>query len=225
MKNRPSKAKANEALANALRLLDLTLAGGKESPAHFRDLLQHLLSKTILHHTSFIRVLRRGQKFHFTGPDLDESAPASAGSEPYRALKLNDGRFLYIWYEGTIAADDNQWLKIFQSKFSYRLDEGGYTEVFRFDHTRLMKNEYPSSHLHVNGKWTFEPPSHFKDLPKIHFPVVRPTIEGVIRILINDFGVESSTERDLWEPMLEACEDRFKEVMSTRTYREPTTDK
>jgi hypothetical protein len=46
-------------------------------------------------------------------------------------------------------------------------------------------------------------------LEHVHFPTGRPTLEGVIRCLIVQFGVPSHTEPEVWRPVLAESERRF----------------
>lgn len=41
-----------------------------------------------------------------------------------------------------------------------------------------------------------------KEMEKIHFPIARPTIENLIRVLIYDFDVPSHVGPDEFEPVL-----------------------
>jgi hypothetical protein len=214
----------NSAVTEANRLINLAINGGDWSPIYFRELVQHLLSQTIVDSTSFVRITysKESNISYIHGPErsASESRNSVKGNKPYSPLKLNDGNFLYLYYENFIDRDDNDWLKTNVTKMAYQFDEGGYQQLFRFDYNRLVRDKYPASHLHVYGKWDANRKTDkLKDLPNIHFPIVRPTIEGIIRLLVDDFGVDTHTSRTIWEPMLDMTEQRFKEIMSKRKHK------
>ncbi|MEI6449137.1 MAG: hypothetical protein WCP98_04205 [Actinomycetes bacterium] len=49
-------------------------------------------------------------------------------------------------------------------------------------------------------------------LDRVHFPCGRPTVESVIRLLIDDFGVPSDAPEEIWRPPLAETERDFLNV-------------
>ncbi|MBZ0188778.1 MAG: hypothetical protein K8F91_21220, partial [Candidatus Obscuribacterales bacterium] len=47
------------------------------------------------------------------------------------------------------------------------------------------------------------------------FPVARPTIENLIRLLVYDFDIHLHVEPSVFEPVLRACEQEFLKVART----------
>lgn len=223
---RDKEPEGNETLTSARNYIKEMYSGGDEAPAYFKEFAQLLLSKTIMDSKSHVCIYggNTNDITLISGPRRrpDEQEEAIKGRDIYHPLKLNDGNFLYLFFENFIDRNENNWLKTNISKMAYQLDSGGHKQLFRFDYNRLVKTRYASSHVHVYGSWrdgAKEAITNLKDMHKIHFPVVRPTIEGLIRILVDDFGVKTNTERDEWEPVLEATEKEFKEVMSKKLHR------
>jgi hypothetical protein len=207
---------SNDSVGTAIRLIEATLAGGDESAMHFREFLQFLLSRTIMKDTSFLKVQQRNDRFIISGPNYSNEQIATAKpKELLRSLKLNDGHYLYLFYEAALDRTDHDYLKIQLTKMSYHLDEWGREQLFRFDHLRKAPNKYPFSHLHVYGTWMHGYSG--KELKSVHFPVIRPTVEGIIRLLIDEFGVPCSLPDKEWREMLDQSEQKFVEVMSKRS--------
>jgi hypothetical protein len=66
----------------------------------------------------------------------------------------------------------------------------------------------------VYGNWHHD--ALTKEMKKVHFPVLRVTIESVIRLLVNEFGVETNTDEAIWRPMLAATEQEFLSIARTQ---------
>lgn len=89
--------------------------------------------------------------------------------------------------------------------------------MFRFDYIRDPKNHYPTSHLHIYGKWLQGEIT--KALPKIHFPVPRSTLEGVLRLLVYEFDITPNEKAEDWLKILHHTEKRFLQIARTKTQR------
>ena len=209
-------SRPNPKLTEIEEYIEGTLRGTHDAPAYFVTLLNKLLTWTIVEDNQFVMV--------HLGPHKDrmviappkrsssEMALAAKGNEIYTTLKLRNGRFMSLRYDVFIDVAKDDFMKIIASRLSYQLDELGYKQLFRFDYARVPESNYPFSHLHVYGNWQHDDTPKLKDLDAIHFPVVRATIEGFIRLIIADFGVETNTSFDIYGPILARTEDRFLEV-------------
>jgi hypothetical protein len=49
-------------------------------------------------------------------------------------------------------------------------------------------------------------------LERVHFPTGRISIEAVIRLLIEQFGLEARTRPETWRPVLAASEEEFLKI-------------
>jgi len=99
-------------------------------------------------------------------------------------------------------------MKVEDANYQYQLDRQGDCWIFRYDYERNPPNEYPPSHLHIRGNLheICLPPA--KQLEDIHFPVLRGSIESVIRLLVQ-FGVRCNKAQSFWRPVLALSEGLF----------------
>lgn len=199
-------------LSQAVELQKETLAGGPNAVYIFRELLMLLLSKTVLDSKSFLVVHSSSVPDSFViAPHrrTDEQFFAAAdGSEVYQSLKLRNGYFLDLRYS-LFRDKEDDFLKIESSRMVYQSDDLGLDQFFRIEMARVPDNHYPQSHLHVNGNWKDGKAARPKDMERVHFPIARPTIESLIRLLVYDFEIGSHTAPEVFEPVLQACEKEF----------------
>ncbi len=149
-----------------------------------------------------------------------EFEAAAEGSEIYSCLKLKNGFFLDLQYSLFLDKSDHSYLKTESSRMVYQSDNLGIDQFFRIEMNRVPKTHYPQSHLHVNGVWKNGSATRPKDMERVHFPIARPTIESLIRLLVYDFNTGSHTDAEVFEPILQACEKEFLNV-ARLTPKEP----
>lgn len=208
-----SARQPNKEFTETIGLLDTYVAGGQEAPGHFRDFLQKLLSLTVLSDGQSLRLHYSNSPTDFTiaGPKRTDIGAAAAGREFFQPLKLNDGHFLFVIYDCFLDRSNNDCISVRSSKVAYQLDFNGHKQVFRYDHNRIPGNRYPTSHLHIYGTWLHQMK---KELSKTHFPVIRFSMESIIKLLVHDFQVASNLEEAVWEPIFFHSEKKFLEIMT-----------
>ena len=126
-------------------------------------------------------------------------------------LPLTDGRFLKFTMSLFIEqTDQGPRIKVKESSFQYQVDASPDTEawIFRYDYTREPHGSHPQAHLQINGDLRTENvlPAN-RPLGRIHFPTRRMPIEGVIRLLIEEFAVPAVDQH--WRAILTAAENEF----------------
>ena len=208
-----SERQPNKEFTEVIKLLDTYVAGGQDVPAYFRDFLQKLLNLTILAGGQSLRLHYGNSSDDFTiaGPKRTDIGKAAEGREFFQPLKLNNGHFLSVIYDCFLDKSNNNRISVRSSKVAYQLDFDGRKQIFRYDHNRIPGNRYPTSHLHVYGTWLHR---MAKELSKTHFPVIRFSMESIIKLLVHDFQIASNLEEAVWEPIFTHTEKRFLEVMT-----------
>jgi hypothetical protein len=140
--------------------------------------------------------------------DLDR--PALGGwNGPTDPLPLNDGHFLRLSASLYLAQTDaGIRMKVKNSAYQYQTDKEGNEWVFRYDYLRLPPGLEPGAHLQLHGRL------HLGDQPldRLRFPTGRVTLEAVIRLLVDQFGVEPNDDPELWRPVLAESEKLFLEI-------------
>ena len=144
------------------------MSGDDTSPKHFRNLIELLLSMTVMDESSYVRLLEGSSADFFVlgGPQ-----------GPIDPLILNDGRQLRVAITLMLEAHEGgRRLKVFE----YEVFNIRPTKALRFsdDYLRNPKTHHPASHLQVHAK--FSDQSVHKYLHKVHFPAGRIALEGVI---------------------------------------------
>jgi hypothetical protein len=166
----------------------------------FREQMNTLLNKTITH--ARLVYLRQNDlaflQFHPSGGDV--------------AVQVAHGLYLYL----------GQTLKAVKENGQFRLRTIGYAYRVSVDQGRDNKNwlirwEYvsrepsgplhPRHHCHVNGK--FHHSNRIGALQKVHIPSGWVTMEEVIRFLIHELDVKSSSPN--WDKLLLESEETFRE--------------
>jgi hypothetical protein len=131
-------------------------------------------------------------------------------------MALNDGRFLHLLFDCRIDQNDKR-LSIRSSKIAYQLDVQGHQQLFRFDYEKEISNQYPSSHVHVYGKWEVPEIEKERPLSKVHIPVLRSSIEASIRLIVEEFGTTTNEPDALvWQEILDTTEFAFLKRIRTK---------
>lgn len=168
---------------------------GDGEPRAFADLLQVLFAATIF---------KDGQMIN--APAKDRHGNLTIGSFP-GTFVLRDVRFLKFFMRCSIKP-----FSVITSCFQYQLDTDLMSDkfVFQYDYDRHAKPRHPSAHLQINGVLN----EQIALLPDVRFPVARPSIESMIALLINDFGI---TPRDPeWQEVLDESERAFKRYQAEK---------
>jgi hypothetical protein len=185
------------------------MAGGAESHRAFRDLLALLLNLTVL------RDGDPGPRLWYAGGTREQSQIGGL-SLPLDPLPIRDGRYLRVAVSLYLDHADNNYLKVAASSFQYQVDSDPNTDawVFRYDYLRQPTPQaHPSAHLQVNADLIPGGvlPST-RPLRRIHFPTRRVPLEGTIRLLAEEFGVECAEPSDIWRPALSEAEQAFASI-------------
>lgn len=179
-------------------------SGRPEALEAFADLASLLLHNTVLARTGAVRLTY--------GPERDE--PVLGGWEgPDDPLPLTDGRYLRttikLFFEET---PQGRRAKVRWSSFQYQLDREGDRWIFRYDYLREPPDPHPAMHLQVRGALAEQCLPNGMPLERVHFPTQRISLEAVIRLLIEQFGVPTNQPAEIWRPMLTESEAAFLEI-------------
>jgi hypothetical protein len=124
------------------------------------------------------------------------------------ALPLNDGRYLRLvitlYFEHV---PGGRRLKVHSSSFQYQQDTAGDRWIFRYDYLRLPPEPHPADHLQIRGNLLEDCLPARRTLERVHFPTMRVSLEAVIRLLADQFGVKCNQR--VWRPILAASEAAF----------------
>lgn len=170
------------------------------------------LANTLLHAT--VAGATEGVRLDFLAGRSGTRTQAKLTAHNGRAVKLLDGRFLRVWQTLKIVeTDDGPRVKVLQSSYQYQRDRVGDDWLFRYDYERYPKNHYPGAHLQVRAEprdsdWL--PPK--SPLERIHFPTDRVSLEAVLRLLVEDFGVPPARPQAEWRAVLAESERMFREI-------------
>lgn len=182
-------------LADTKELAKRIFESQKGTPTDFADLLQKLFSCTIL---------QQGQSLSV----YEENGHAVIGVRlRERVLRLTNGNFVKFYM--TFDFGKGQPLSIRQSAFQYQLDQARMSKqfVFRYDYSAEPEPLHPAAHLQINGALA-TPEAAPDKLSNIRFPVNRPSVESMLRLLINDFGVVPNDAKN-WSEILDFSEEAF----------------
>ena len=142
--------------------------------------------------------------------------------DPNSPLPLRDRGFLKFAIAVRSDLDADGQLHVAWSSYQYQmrnLDPESW--VFRYEYARGAKYlkylkgntnvyKHPLSHLHVRGKLEeIDALPSGAGLGRVHFPTMRISLESVIRLLVDHFGVKTNTEESIWRPILNCAEDEF----------------
>lgn len=186
-------------------------AGGRDSFLQFEAFVNHLFCLTVGHKTASIRLssAKTGKKQHRV---------LSGGHDPSGepVVRLTNDRYLRLVVSLFLdPGGADPFLRTSMSLLQYQFDEAGDDWVFRYEYKREPDPEdsRPVGHLHVRGQLSTDGVLARKQtLDRVHFPCGRPTIESVIRLLIDDFGVPSDAPDPIWRPLLAETEREFLKV-------------
>lgn len=198
--------------ANALRaevreLTERYRSGGRPAFVALENLIGLLLRLTVLHRSGVVRLWRQHH------PDRATIGGARFILDP---LPLNDGRLLRLAIDLFLARDDPRGplLKVSRSSFQYQLDPEAARWVFRYEYDRDQNpHSHPQAHLQLRGDLG-EPSllAQRRALERLHFPTGRMPLEGVIRLLVEEFGVPCNQPASVWRPVLAETERSFLEI-------------
>jgi hypothetical protein len=180
--------------------------GGASAFDAFRDLVSLLLSRTVLAlPTGGVRLVRRqGQPgtVALGGPDGPEDP-----------LRLNDGRFLRLSVALYLdVTPQGSRLTVAQSSYQYQMDREGDRWIFRYDYLRHPPHPHPGAHLQVRGTAIEPCLPHGTALERVHFPTHRVSLEAVIRLIAEQFGVACNEPPEVWRPVLAEAERAFLDI-------------
>jgi hypothetical protein len=184
--------------------------GDKQSPEAFRELATFLLRLTVAKRDHPGLWLARG-----AGPAATTKATLQAATEPGVPVPLNDGRFLRLhFFLERMHTPDGVRLKVHESSFQYQVDQEGERWIVRYDYLREPgPDPHPQAHLQIRGTLTETGvPVRRELLEHVHFPTGRVPLEGVIRLLADQFSVSCNTVPTLWRPVLAESERAFQEI-------------
>ncbi len=197
-------------LSDAKTLTERFKEGTKDSARAFGELVQLWLNLTVLKEGQSVRFFSRkdrdrkkaGDVFVVSGHDM----------EP---LRLRDDRYLWLNFELFLEKKPGKGrrLKVANSVAWYSVDRERKRRIFRYEYIREPDHQYAGSHLHIHG--TLDERDVLpedKPLYKVHFPTSRVSLEAVIRLLVEDFGVPTNTDPNVWRPVLAWTEEEFRKI-------------
>jgi hypothetical protein len=158
-----------------------------------------------MHPTGSLRLV------YLEGRGLRTAVGGSGGTTD--PVRLNDDGYLRLSVSLALVDDPDHGrrLKTLQSSYQYQHDREGKRWIWRYDYLREPGvDPYPQAHLQVNG--TEVSGVDDKDLPDIHFPTGRVAIEGIARLLADQYGVKCNCEPEVWRPALATAEKAFLEI-------------
>lgn len=173
-------------------------------------MIQVLLRATVLErHAHFPNI-------QVVPPRPGEAEGAFALGKPgQRPLPLRNGAFLRLLLtfrvEPSLSANGALKLKTISSNVQYQLRaDDDESWVFRYEYFRRAPNQYAPGHIHIRGTpHQQECLPGRKPLEDVHFPTGRVTLESIIRLLIDDFGIPANEDPEVWRPLLHETEQTF----------------
>lgn len=199
---------AAQYLTDAKALTERFKAGSGDSPRAFGELVQLLLQLTVVKEGASVTYSSRRE------PGKAKEVHLISG-RGQKALPLSDDR--YFWLSFSLfreqVDESKHRLKVARSAFCYQADEKGDCPIFRYEFLREPPDPHPGSHAHVHG--TLSEPDCLpaeKPLHKVHFPTRRIPLEAILRLLIQEFGVQARTDVTTWRPVLAWTENAFLEI-------------
>jgi hypothetical protein len=195
-------------VGDARELTRRYMAGGRDAFLPFQELAALLLRLTVLRRGGMVRL-----SYASSGRELAFLGGAAGMFDP---LPLNDGRFLRLTMSLYLASDDprGRLLKVYKSSFQYQVDRAGECWIMRYDYQRKPGPEaHPQTHLQLRGALVeagvLRPSC---PLERVHFPTGRVSVEGVIRLLADQFGVPCNEPPEVWRPVLAEAERTFLDI-------------
>lgn len=189
-------------LARVRQLTDEYKAGDKRSFDAVRNLADFLLRLTVLKPSGGVRLAS------IQGPT--KRFVAGGWNGPDDPLPLNDGKYLRLAITlELVETKDGPRLKVFESSIQYQADRDGKDWIFRYDYLRYSPNPHPAAHLQIRGKLLR---TGTRNIERIHFPTSRVSLEAIIRLLVQEFGVKCNEDSGVWRPVLAESERLFFEI-------------
>jgi len=189
-------------------------AGGKKAFRHFRELVSELLCVTIAHREASVWMPKpkagrptRSDLFGGHGPG---DSLVRLNNDAYLRLIVS----LFLEHDGT-----DRYLRASMCTYQHQFDPAGDERVFRYEYRRDCDagDNRPMGHLHVRGDLRTDCLPAKGTLERVHFACGRPTIEGVIAVLADEFGVPTHAPESVWRPLLRETEQAFLRVAHPTT--------
>lgn len=180
--------------------------GGEQAFDHFRDLVSELFCLTVGHKQAGVWMSRPA-----SGGPIRRTLLGGHGSEP-SLIKLNNGGYLRFTMGLYLKPDgEDKYLRSSISSYQYQLDENGEDWVFRYEYRRdrHKSDRRPMGHLHIRGDLHADCLNSKKTLERVHFACGRPTIEGLIAVLADEFHIDTNAPDEVWRPALRETEAAF----------------
>lgn len=182
-------------------------AGGREAFDPFAALASKLLHLT---------VAQTGSGLHLWRGDNPDTAMLT-GLDRIAPVELNDGRYLRVTMSLGLGQKEPRLMRVVASSFQYQRDLEGEDWIFRYDYAREPgPDPHPTAHLQIRGDFRSEDVLPSKNtLERVHFPTGRISIEAVIRLLADEFGVKTNYTPQLWRRVLAESERMFLDIAHT----------
>ena len=191
-------------LGDVRRLTDGYKAGDRESFVCFRDLVSLFLSNTVAASGEFSRLVSVAER------DADKKILGGAATRP---IRLRNGHYLRIYaYLSRESTNAGPRLKVRESSYQYQLDKDGEHWMFRYDYSRLPPELHPAAHLHVRSNLVVSEVLGSAPHERVHYPTGSVSIEGVLRLLIEQCGIPTARDPSIWRPLLHEAEIAFYEI-------------
>lgn len=197
-----------ELLGEVRHLSAIYRAGENESFEAFRKLVQLLLANTVCANTVFPTVFRGEQ---------DNVRTLGGTRKPGEPIRLRNDRFLQL--SVVLARRRNAegvWrLQVAESGYKYQLTPDGDSWIFRYDYHRVRSDVHPRGHVHLNGDLKASDGldgARYDTLERVHFPTGRVSLEAVVRLLVEQFGVSTNPSCPEWRRLLAESEQLFHDV-------------
>lgn len=177
-------------------------AGGRQAFEAFHELTAFLLSNTILHGASSVaRTSGSG------------AVMLGGWRSPTDPLLLRNGHCLRFSMT-LVLAPGTQRLTVQLASYQYQLTPDNGTWLFRYDYLRDPPSREPAGHLQLRGDFREhgDPDARVPALQDVHFPTGRVSIEAVIRLLVEGFGVACPEWDEVWKPVLAESEAAFLKI-------------
>lgn len=99
-------------------------------------------------------------------------------------------------------------LKVDEANVQFQADREGKRWIVRYDYRRHPKDQYAAGHVQIRATLaeTGQP------IERTHFPTGRVSLEAILRLLIEDFGVPPRESAENWRAALAESEAAFLEI-------------
>jgi hypothetical protein len=190
------------------RVRDLTagyMAGDRRSFEAFRELAALMLRLTVMAPQGGLRLTRRR--------DEPDRAVLGGHGGPVDPIPLNDGRWLRVSVSlALVETEAGRRMKVLKSGYQYQADNAGDVWICRYDYLREPgPDPHPQDHVQINAQLAHSeaPAVH---LPRVHFPTGRVSLEALIRLLADQFGVSCNAPPETWRRALSESEATFQAI-------------